>query len=76
MKTPKIKNTGEKQAAAAAAAAQEAANNLQKNFQANLETDKAAQVVAGGTADALDLAESSRKKKAVGGLSSQLGINV
>ena len=79
MKAPKpSKSAQAAQIAAekAQAQAQEAANNLQKNFAADLSTDNAAQVVASGTADAMDtgVGKSTKKKRPAGTVSSQLGI--
>ena len=61
----------------AQAVAQEAANNLQKNLAANLSMDNAAQVIAGGTAQAagdMDMGGGLKKKRPTGTVSSQLGI--
>ena len=75
MKTPKVDTSGTKMAQEAAARAQEAANNLNKNFKADLSTENLTDVVAGGTADAMDLGIGGMKKrKPTGGLSSSLGI--
>lgn len=65
-------------AAQAAAEAQLAANNLQANLAKDLKTENVSQVVAGGTADAMDaMADSTlKKKRPQGSLSSQLGVNV
>lgn len=75
MKTPKVDTSGTKAAQEAVARAQEAANNLNKNFKADLGTENITNVVAGGSADAVDTATgSTRKRKATTGLSSSLGI--
>ena len=79
MKSPKpSKSAQAAQIAAekAQAQAQEAANNLQKNFAVDLNADNAAQVVASGTADAMDtgVGTSTKKKRPTGTVSSQLGI--
>ena len=76
MKGPNIDTSGQEAAARAAAEAQAAANNLQKNFAADLSTDNAAQVIASGTADAMDtgVGTSVKKKRPAGTVSSQLGI--
>lgn len=79
MKAPKpSKSAQQAQIAAerAQAQAQEAANNLQKNFAADLSLDNAAQVVASGTAAAMDtgVGTSTKKKRPPGTVSSQLGI--
>ena len=79
MKTPKPSKSAQlaqAKAEAAQAAAQEAANNLQKNFAADLTTDNAAQVVAGGTAETTDMATATnpKKRRTAGSVSSQLGI--
>ena len=79
MKTPKPSKSAERAQLAAEKAqaqAQEAANNLQKNFAADLNADNAAQVVASGTADAMDtgVGTSVKKKRPAGTVSSQLGI--
>lgn len=76
MKTPKIDTSGTERAQRAIAEAQAAANNLQKNFQTDLETENMTQVVAGaGAESAIDESAPKRRRKG-GGLSSQLGINV
>lgn len=67
------------EAQAAAARAQEegrvAAANMEKNFAADLKQENLTQVVAGGTAAALDTASDLKKKrKPSAPLSSQLGI--
>ena len=79
MKRPKVSKSAQAAQVAAAnaqAQAQEAANNLQKNFAADLSLDNAAQVVASGTADAMDkgVGTSTKKKRPSGTVSSQLGI--
>ena len=79
MKSPKPSRSAQAAQVAAEKAqaqAQEAANNLQKNFAADLSTDNAAQVVASGTADVMDtgVGTSTKKKRPVGTVSSQLGI--
>ena len=79
MKAPKPSKSAQKAQIAAEKAqaqAQEAANNLQKNFAADLSLDNAAQVVASGTADAMDtgVGTSTKKKRPSGTVSSQLGI--
>lgn len=78
MKTPKPSKSAERAQVAAEKAqaqAQEAANNLQKNFAADLNADNAAQVVASGTAEAMDSVGSTpKRKRPAGTVSSQLGI--
>ena len=79
MKKPKVSKSAQRaqaRAEAAQAQAQEAANNLQKNFAADLSMDNAAQVVASGTADAVDtgVGTTAKKKRPAGTVSSQLGI--
>lgn len=64
-------------AAASAEAARIAQENMQKNFAADLKQENIGQVVAGGTADSLDVGDMLKKKKSTaGGLASTLGINV
>lgn len=78
LKKVKVDNTGAAQAAAAQAAAQTAANNLQTNFATDLSTDNQGQVAAAGTADMADtstVGSSTKRKRASGSLSSQLGIS-
>lgn len=66
-----------RQTAAARDAAQRAQQDMETNFKANLMGDNKATVVAGGTADALGAAtDSTKRKRAVGGVASSLGINV
>ena len=79
MKSPKVSKSAQAAQVAAERAqaqAQEAANNLQKNFAADLSMDNAAQVVASGTAAAMDtgVGTSTKKKRPSGTVSSQLGI--
>ena len=74
MKTPKVDNSGTKAAQEAAARAQEAANNLNKNFRADLSTENITDVVAGGTAEALDRGTGGPRKRKIAGLASSLGI--
>lgn len=66
----------QEQAAKAAAEAQLAANNLQANLAKDLKTENISQVVAGGSAAALEQASTLKKKRPTGSLSSQLGVNV
>ena len=76
MKTPKIDTSGTERAQRATAEAQAAANNLQKNFQTDLNTENMTQVVAGGGAEAAIPESQPKRRRQGGGLSSQLGINV
>ncbi len=77
MKRPKIDTSGTEAAQKAVADAQAAANNLSKNFKADLGTENLTNVVAGGSADAMDAnVGTPRRRRATGaGLSSSLGIN-
>lgn len=76
MKSPKIDTSGTERAQRAVAEAQAAANNLQKNFQTDLNTENMTQVVAGGGAEAATPDSPQKRRRNGGGLSSQLGINV
>ena len=76
MKSPKIDTSGTERAQLAIAEAQAAANNLQKNFQTDLNTENMTQVVAGGGAGAATPDSPQKRRRNGGGLSSQLGINV
>ena len=75
MKTPKIDTSGTERAQRAIAESQAAANNLQKNFQTDLQTENMTQVVAGGGAEVAPESSPKRRRQG-GGLSSQLGISV
>ena len=76
MKTPKIDTSGTERAQKAVAEAQTAANNLQKNFQADLQTENLSQVTPGAGAEAVGTDEAPKRKRRSSGLSSQLGIDV
>lgn len=77
MKKPKIDTRGTIAAQQAIAQAQAQANNLKKNFETDLTNENLSNVVAAGSADAIpDDIGTARKRKPVGGLASQLGINV
>ena len=76
MKSPKIDTSGTERAQRAIAESQAAANNLQKNFQTDLQTENMTQVVAGGGAEAAIPESSPKRRRQGGGLASQLGINV
>lgn len=76
MKAPKVDTSGTEKAQKAIADAQAAASNLQKNFAADLKTDNVAQVTPGGSAEVAAPSGAKRKRNAVTGLASQLGINV
>ena len=75
MKTPKIDNSGTERAQRAVAEAQAAANNLQKNFQTDLNTENMTQVTPGAGAEAVVTDEAPKRKRRSSGLSSQLGID-
>lgn len=76
MKTPKIDTSGTERAQRAVAEAQAAANNLQKNFQTDLNTENLTQVTPGAGAEAVVTDEAPKRKRRSSGLSSQLGIDV
>lgn len=76
MKSPKIDTSGTERAQRAVAEAQAAANNLQKNFQTDLQTENITQVVAGGGAEVANPESPQKRRRPGSGLSSQLGINV
>ena len=76
MKPPKVDTSGTERAQRAIAEAQAAANNLQKNFQTDLNTENMTQVVAGGGAEAAIPESPPKRRRQGGGLASQLGINV
>lgn len=77
MKSPKIDNSGVEAAQRAAAEAQRQAANLQKNFQTDLKTENVAQVIPGVDSSSDEVMGSSvKRRRQVGGLASQLGINV
>lgn len=66
-----------RQTEASRQAAQRAQQDMEANFRADLSGDNKATVVAGGSADALGAAtDSTKRKRAVGGLASTLGLNV
>ena len=77
-KTQKVDNSGAEAAARATAEAQTVANNLQRNFATDLRSENLANIDAGGDAAAATGTgtETSRRKKAGGGLASQLGISI
>lgn len=76
-KTNKAAEAAQAAAAKAAADAQLAANNLQANLAKDLSTENVSQVIAGGTADAVDVQSSLlKKKRPQGALSSQLGVSI
>ena len=76
MKSPKIDTSGTERAQRAVAEAQAAANNLQKNFQTDLNTENLTQVTPGAGAEAVVTDEAPKRKRRSSGLSSQLGIDV
>lgn len=76
MKTPKIDTSGTERAQRAVAEAQAAANNLQKNFQTDLNTENLTQVTPGAGAEAVVTDEAPKRKRRSSGLSSQLGLDV
>jgi len=76
MKTPKIDTSGTERAQRAILEAQRVANNLQQNFAADLKTENVTQVSAGGGAEEMVGAGSTRRRRTSSGLSSQLGIMV
>lgn len=79
MKKVKVDNSGQAAATQANAEALAAANNLRQNMAVDLTSENLTTAVAGGTADAgvQDvLGSSTRKRKATGGLATQLGVNV
>lgn len=76
MKKAKIDTRGTEEAQRAIAEAQAAANNMSQNFRTDLSTENLTNVVAGGTADAIDVDGSGRKRRVGAGLSSALGIDI
>ena len=70
-----VDNSGVEMAAKAQADALAAANNLAANYRADLTNNNIANVVAGGSADAVGSVADIIKKKPGSGLSSVLGIS-